>query len=90
MSIDLGTQAITKSYEESKRERTKEIVIRTPLGGVPEIIVTREIVTYHDGVMVSKDTSKLFRITLEDLTSVDKLSIMDTIADTIDLIAPNK
>jgi len=90
MSIQLGSQQITKSYTESKEERTKEIVIRTKKGQDPEITVTREILTYQDDVLVSSEVTKIFKITLADLALADKTAVVQAVADTIDAIAPSK
>ncbi len=90
MSILYPAEQVVKTYEEVKEERTKEIRVRTPKGEAPEIMVTREILVYQDGVLVSSNTSKIFKITLEDLAAIDKTSIMQEVADIIDAIAPNK
>ena len=92
MAITVNTQQVTvnKTYTEKTEERTRSIDIEVPVGSQPKIIVTREMVIYHDDVVFSATTSKRFEITLADLSGIDKLGIMQEIADAIDAIAPNK
>ena len=92
MAITQTTQQVTvnKTYTEKIEERTRSIRIEVPVGQAPKIIIMREKVTYHDDVVVSTVTSKRCEVTLADLESINKLGLMQEIADAIDAIAPNK
>jgi hypothetical protein len=92
MAITVNTQqvSVNKTYTEKIEERTRSIRIDIPVGEQPRIIITRETVVYHDDVVLSATTTKRFEITLADLTAINKLGLMQEIADAIDAIAPHK
>ena len=92
MAITLNTQEITvnETYTEKTEERTRSIRIEVPVGGQSRIMIQRETVVYRNDVVFSTTPSKRFEITLADLSAINKLGIVQEIASTIDIIAPNK
>jgi len=92
MAITKTQEVITlnKTYTEKVEERTRSIRVEIPAGQAPKIVVTRETATYHDDVLVSTAISKRFEVTLSDLQAINKVSIMEEIANILDTIAPSK
>ena len=81
---------VNKTYTEKVVERTSAVSIFINAGQPPRINITREIVIYHDDVVVSSAAVKNFDITVEDLQAIGKVGIIEEIANTIDLIAESK
>ena len=78
------------SYTEKVIDRTKKIEIKIDVGCFPEINITRERVTYRDGVQYSIEPIKDFIISAADLAALNKLSLITDIADVIDQVSLTK
>ena len=90
-TVKSSTQVtVNKTYTEKVEERTSAVTIFINAGQPPRINITREIVIYHDDEIVSSAAVKNFDITVEDLQSVNKVGLIEDIANTIDLIAEKK
>lgn len=90
MAIIKSERQIEGSYIERIEERTRNIRIDTFIDEEPKIIVTRETVVYHNGEVYSSKVTKRFEVGLSDLASINKIHLVQDIADAVDKLSEIK